>query len=204
MAPSAVTTTLFALHDEPRRMLTLLRGADRAAETIRVAVAEGRRLVRAGVRVLLGREAGIAAVGEAANRAEAVALTRRIRPDVVLVDVQLPGLGCVDATRMMLVEPGVTVMLLSASESDGRLVAGLRAGAGVVLPKGAKPGELATAVRLLGRGGRQRAHRRNRNQSCWEDGMLTPKVIEIRRGCAHGPPVAPLPKATAGARQHAE
>jgi DNA-binding response OmpR family regulator len=168
MTPSAVTTTLFALHDEPRRVLTLLRGADRAAETIRVA------------------------------------LTRRIGPDVVLVDVQMPGLDCVDATRMMLVEPGVTVMLLSASESDGRLVAGLRAGAGVVLPKGAKPGELATAVRLLGRGGRQRAHRRNRNQSCWEDGMLTPKVIEIRRGCAHGPPVGPLPKATAGARQHAE
>jgi CheY-like chemotaxis protein len=134
MAPSAVTTTLSALHDEPRRVLTLLRGADRAAETIRVA------------------------------------LTRRIGPDVVLVDVQMPGLDCVDATRVMLVEPG----------------------------------ELATAVRLLGRGRRQRAHRRNRNQSCWEDGMLTPKVIEIRRGCAHGTPVAPLPKATAGARQHAE
>jgi hypothetical protein len=67
MTASAVTTTLFTSHDEPRPKLTLIRGDGRAPETIRVAVAEGHRLVRAGVSALLEREAGIAVAGEATS-----------------------------------------------------------------------------------------------------------------------------------------
>ena len=169
MTASAVTTTRFTSHDEPRPRLTLLRADDRAPETIRVAVAEGHRLVRAGVSALLEREAGIAAAGEAARGEEAVALTRRLRPDVALIDVQLSGLDCGEATRMMLADPGVAVMLRRLRERRPRL----------------------------------RAHRHHRKQSPWEDAMLTPNVIEIRRGCAHGATVG-LAKATAASSQHAE
>ena len=77
----------------------------RAVGTIRVAIAHGQRLVRAGLRVLLDREAGIAVVDEAATGDEAVALTRRLQPDVVLLDVGLPGLGCVEVTRRILAAP---------------------------------------------------------------------------------------------------
>ena len=74
----------------------------RAVGTIRVGIAHGQRLVRAGLRVLLDHEAGIAVVDEAATGDEAVALTRRLQPDVVLLDVGLPGLGCVEVTRRIL------------------------------------------------------------------------------------------------------
>jgi PleD family two-component response regulator len=94
--------TLLALHDGSPRRLTLLRGSDRAAGTIAVAVADGERLVRAGVRALLEREPGIAVVGEAATGEQAIALARRTRPDVVLIDFNVPGLDCVEASRRIL------------------------------------------------------------------------------------------------------
>jgi len=184
--------TLFRPHDGPPRRLTLLHGSDRAIDTIAVAVADGQRLVRAGVRALLDREPGIAVVGEAATGEEAVALAHRTRPDVVLVDLNLPGLDCVEATRHILAGSGVAVMLLAPRDADHRLFAALGAGASGLLFKDTEPSELVRAVRLLGRGGRVRPgdrHRRQRLQQ--EDRVLTPKVIEIRRGCAH--PVAAGP-----------
>jgi DNA-binding NarL/FixJ family response regulator len=87
--------------------------------TIRVAVAHGQRLVRAGLRAILEREGEIAVV-EAASGEEAVAVARRLRPNVVLLDVHLPGLGCVEATRQILAGPSVAVMVLTASETDAR------------------------------------------------------------------------------------
>jgi CheY-like chemotaxis protein len=72
--------------------------------TIRVAVAHGQRLVRAGLRAMLERHGEIAVI-EAASGEEAVAVARRLRPDVVLMDVHLPGLGCVEATRQILAGP---------------------------------------------------------------------------------------------------
>ena len=199
MTANAAALTLFAPREEPARRLSLVHGSG-AAGTIRVAVADGQRLMRAGVRLLLECEPGIVVVGEAATGEEALALARRTRPDVMLIDVDVPGLDCVEATRRMLAEPGVAVMLLTTSETaDDRLFAALGAGAGGLLLKDTEPVELVRAVRLLGQGGRLRRGARHRKQPSREESMLTPKVIEIRRGCAHGPFVRP---ATAAAGTH--
>jgi DNA-binding NarL/FixJ family response regulator len=119
---------------------------------VRVLVADGQGLVRAGFRVLLEGSERIAVVGEASSGEEAVALARRIRPDVVLMDANLPGLNSVEATRRMLAEPGVAVMLLTGSESEDRIFAALRAGASGLLLKDTDPDELVRTVELLARG----------------------------------------------------
>jgi DNA-binding NarL/FixJ family response regulator len=195
--------TLFRPHDGPPRGLTLLHGSDRATDTIAVAVADGHRLVRAGVRVLLERELGIAVVGEAATGEEAIALAQRTRPDVVLIDLNLPGLDCVEATRRILAGSGVAVMVLTARDADHRLFAALGAGARGLLFKDTEPAELVRAVRLVGRGGRLRPRGRHRKQALREENrMLTPKVIEIRRGSAH-PAAAGPPRPTPATRQPA-
>ena len=75
------------------------------AQLIRVLVVDGQALVRAGFRVLLEGTGGISVVGEAASGEEAVALAERVRPDVVLIDVSVPGLDSVEATRQMLTQP---------------------------------------------------------------------------------------------------
>ena len=200
MTANAAALTVLAPLEAPARRLRLVDGSG-AAGTINVAVADGQRLVRAGVRLLLEREPGIVVVGEAATGEEALALARRTRPDVMLIDIDVPGLDCVEATRRMLAEPGVAVMLLTTSETDGdRLFAALGAGAGGLLLKDTEPVELVRAVRLLGRGGRLRPRPRHRKPPSREEHMLTPKVIEIRRGCAHGPTVRPA-NAAAGPHQ---
>jgi DNA-binding NarL/FixJ family response regulator len=201
MTANVGALTVIAPHEGPAPRLRLVQGSDRAAGTIRVAVADGQRLLRAGVRVLLEREPGIVVVGEAATGEEAIALAHRTRPDVVLIDIHLPGLDCVEATRRILAETGVAVMLLTARGADDRLLAALGAGAGGLLPKDTGPAELVRAVRLLSRGGRLRPRGRHRKQSpSQEDRMLTPKVIEIRRGSAH-PTAAGPPKPAPGSRQ---
>lgn len=199
MTANAAALTVLAPQAEPVRRLRLVHGSG-AAGTIRVAVADGQRLVRAGFRLLLECEPGIVVVGEAATGEEAIALARRTRPDVMLIDVDVPGLDCVEATRLMLDEPGVAVMLLTTSDSfDARLFAALGAGAGGLMLKDTEPVELVRAVRQLGVGGRLRPRTRQHKQPSREERVLTPKVIEIRRGCAHGPTVR---AATAAAGPH--
>jgi DNA-binding NarL/FixJ family response regulator len=201
MGATVQAQTLFPLHDGPAHGVTLLHGSDRATRTIRVAVADGQHLVRAGVRALLEREHGIAVVGEAATGEQAIALARRTRPDVVLMDVNVPGLDCVEATRGILAVPGIAVILLTARDADSHLFAALGAGAVGPLFTDTDPAELVRAVRLLGRGGRLRPRGRRRKQRLLEeDRMLTPKVIEIRRGCAH-PATVRLPKPVPGPRK---
>jgi DNA-binding NarL/FixJ family response regulator len=170
--------------------------------TIRVAVAHGQRLVRAGLCAMLERGGEIAVV-EAASGEEAVAIARRLRPDVVLMDVHLPGLGCVEATRRILAGPRVAVMVLTASETDARVFATLRAGAAGLLLEDGDPAALVGAVTRLGRGGRLRTTRPRRKQSAREVPMLTPKVTEITRGCAHAPAAIRI-KPDADSRQRGE
>jgi DNA-binding NarL/FixJ family response regulator len=128
---------------EPRRYL---------APTVRVLLAEGQALVRAGFRVLLENDGRIGVVGEAATGEEAVALAHELRPDVVLIDAGLPGLDCVEATSQMCDDLGVAVMLLTGSEGDERNFAALRAGASGLLLKDTEPADLAEAVEALARG----------------------------------------------------
>jgi DNA-binding NarL/FixJ family response regulator len=128
------------------------RGSEASPAEIRVVVADGHALVRAGFRVLLEGRRTIEVVGEAADGEEAVALASCTRPDVVLIDGNLPGLDCVEATRRMLAETGAAVMLLTTSEGDERVFPALRAGASGLILKDTEPTELVRAVELLARG----------------------------------------------------
>jgi CheY-like chemotaxis protein len=92
----------------------------RAVRTIPVTIAHPQRLSRAGLRALLEREASIAVVDEAATADEAVALARRSQPDVVLMDVSLPGLGRVEVTRRILDDVGFAPSDPVASDPHGR------------------------------------------------------------------------------------
>jgi DNA-binding NarL/FixJ family response regulator len=132
--------------------------------TTRVAVAHGRWLVRAGVRLMLECEAHIAVVGEAATGEEALHLVRRDRPDVIVVDTRLPGLGCVETTRRALAETRVAVVVLTSSETDERVLAAMRAGASGVVLEDRGPGDLVRAVTLIARGSRAGARRPRRSR----------------------------------------
>jgi DNA-binding NarL/FixJ family response regulator len=129
-----------------------LDGRAVAAPAVRVLIADGQELVRAGFRSLLESGGRIIVVGEASTGEEAVAEARRLRPDVVLLDATLPGLNCVEATGRMLADPGIAVMLLTATEQDERIFATLRAGARGLLLKDTEPAELVRAIDLLARG----------------------------------------------------
>ncbi len=123
-----------------------------AAPAVRVLIADGQALVRAGFRALLGSGGHISVVGEASTGEEAVAEARRLRPDVVLLDSTLPGLNCVEATGRILADPGIAVMLLTGTEQDERMFATLRAGARGLLLKDTEPAEFVRAIELLARG----------------------------------------------------
>lgn len=169
---------------------------------IGVAVAHGDPLVRAAFREALDDAAGIAVVGEAATADEAVALATHLRPDVVVVDVRLPGTGCVDATRRTRAACRTAVMLLSGDEPDPRLLDALRAGAGGVMRTDSAPSDLIRALTLLGRGRPLRPRRRRHGRHTPEDTMQLPNVIEIRRGSAHAMTVAPAAAAVASSHGH--
>jgi DNA-binding NarL/FixJ family response regulator len=123
-----------------------------AVPPVRVLVADGQAVVRAGFRALLEADGHISVVGEASTGEEAVGLACHLRPDVVLIDVALPGLDCVEATGRMLADPGIAVMVLTATEQDDRIFATLRAGARGMLLKDTEPADLVGAIELLARG----------------------------------------------------
>jgi DNA-binding NarL/FixJ family response regulator len=123
-----------------------------ASLAIRVVIGEGHALVRAGFRVLLDGQEPISVVGEASDGEQTVALARRVRPDVVLMDLNLPGLDSIEATRRLLVDPAVPVLLLTPSASDDRNRAALEAGASGLLLKNTEPGELVRAVEVVAGG----------------------------------------------------
>jgi DNA-binding NarL/FixJ family response regulator len=148
-APDARPGTLVPFDRHSR---TRFEGRAGAAPAVRVLVADGHALVRAGFRALLEAGGEISVVGEASTGEEAVALARRLRPDVVLIDATLPGLDCVEATGRMLADPGIAVMLLTATEHDERIFASLRAGASGLLLKDTEPAELVRAIELVAGG----------------------------------------------------
>ena len=182
--------TANALHHLParhdaRRRLAVVGGDDRAAETIRVVIAHGQRLARAGLRAFLAGDAGLDVVGEAADGDEAVALVRGLRPAVVVVDVDLPGLDCVEATRRMRAESPVAVLVLASSEHDGRVFAALRAGAAGQVLSDREPAEVVCAVRRLAGGGRPRGRDVSTRRIHREGRAVHSNVIEMRRRPAH-------------------
>ncbi len=123
-------------------------------DALRVLVADDQQLMRAGLRTLLELEADLDVVGEAANGREAVAEVERLRPDVVLMDVQMPGLNGVEATRTIRLQyPDVRVLILTTFDDERTVFEGLHAGASGYLLKDASGEELAAAVRTVASGG---------------------------------------------------
>ena len=116
-------------------------------------LADAQTLSRAGLRALLEADSRISVVAEATTAGEAVVITRRLCPDVVLIDEELPGLDSIARTSRIVSESGVAVLLLVTSEASERhMLEALRAGASGVLLKDSDPAELLRAVELLAQG----------------------------------------------------
>jgi DNA-binding NarL/FixJ family response regulator len=122
--------------------------------SLRVVVADDHPVYREGLAMVLGSLPGVTVVGEAADGLEAVDRATELRPDVVLMDLSMPGLGGIDATRRIVAEvPGVQVLVLSMHEGAESVVAALRAGARGYLVKGATKQEVARALQDVAAGG---------------------------------------------------
>ena len=122
---------------------------------IRVLLADDQALVRAGLRVLLKSAADLEVVGEAANGREALDAARVTRPDVVLMDVRMPAVDGIEATRRITADPelrGVRVLILTTFEVDEYVFEALRAGASGFVAKDIEPAELLQAVRVVAGG----------------------------------------------------
>ncbi|WP_328426538.1 response regulator transcription factor [Micromonospora sp. NBC_00389] len=126
-----------------------------AGQAITVLLADDQALVRSGFKMLLDAEADITVVGEAATGAEAVTLARAHRPHVVLMDIRMPVLDGIDATRQIATTRGlqtVRILILTTYDTDAYVYDALAAGASGFLLKDAGPAELLHAIRVIAAG----------------------------------------------------
>ncbi|WP_017588348.1 response regulator transcription factor [Nocardiopsis ganjiahuensis] len=122
---------------------------------IRVVLADDQALVRSGFRVLIDAAEDMEVVGEAGDGAEAIELIRRTGCDVALLDIRMPGMDGLRATRAITAEPGLDgtrIVILTTFEIDEYVYQALRAGASGFLGKGVKPAELLAGIRSVVRG----------------------------------------------------
>jgi DNA-binding NarL/FixJ family response regulator len=123
--------------------------------TIRVLLADDQALIRAGYKMILDAEPDLAVVGEAVNGRDAVFLARTTRADVVLMDIRMPEVDGIEATRRIAADDdlaGVRILVLTTFENDENVLHAVRAGASGFLGKSAEPDELLDAIRLVHNG----------------------------------------------------
>lgn len=123
--------------------------------TIGVAIADDQPLLRTGFRLLIDSEPGMAVLGEAANGVEAVKLVARTRPDVVLMDVRMPQVDGIEATRQITADPALTgarVLILTTFDHDEYVYGALQAGASGFVLKDISPEDLLAAIRVIAAG----------------------------------------------------
>lgn len=147
---------------------------------IRVVLADDQAMVRSGLRALLAAEADIDVVGEAADGARALELALQHRPDVVVMDLRMPGVDGLEATRRIAADPGlagVRVLVLTTFDDDELVFQAMRAGAGGFLLKDAEPADLLRGIRVVAAG----------------EGLLSPSVTRrlIEAYAATPQPTAP-------------
>jgi DNA-binding NarL/FixJ family response regulator len=153
------------------------------AMSVRVVLADDQALIRVGLRALIDAEPDIEVVGEASDGEEALRVVREQRPDVVVMDIRMPVLDGLEATRLIAADPqlsSVRVLVLTTFEIDEYVFEALRAGAGGFLLKDAEPTELLRAIRVVAAG----------------DSLLSPAVTRrvIEAFSARPAPVAPRTK----------
>jgi DNA-binding NarL/FixJ family response regulator len=120
--------------------------------TIRVLIADDQELLRAGFRKLLDAEDDITVAGEAADGAEAVALATQLAPDVVLMDIRMPRMDGLEATRRLTGSTGIKVLILTTYDLDEYVFEALRAGASGFLLKDSPPDTLISGIATVARG----------------------------------------------------
>jgi DNA-binding NarL/FixJ family response regulator len=121
--------------------------------SLRVVVADDQAMVRAGFRSLLNEEPDIDVVGEASDGEQAVAAVRRFRPDVALMDIRMPNVDGLDATRRIVAAGAATrILILTTFDLDEYVYEGLRAGASGFLLKDASPEQLIAAIHVVAEG----------------------------------------------------
>jgi DNA-binding NarL/FixJ family response regulator/class 3 adenylate cyclase len=142
------------LADAARRASGLEEKPGGGGEGVRIVIADDQALVRAGFRMILEAETDIEVVGEAADGGEAVAEVRRLRPDVVLMDVRMPELDGIEATRRLLGEGAIPtkVVMLTTFDMDEYIYEALRAGASGFLLKDVPPEQLVAGIRAVASG----------------------------------------------------
>ena len=120
---------------------------------IRLILADDHAVVRSGLRMLLEAQPDIKILAEVESGVEAVEKTKSLNPDIVLMDIQMPGISGIEATRQIrAISPDTSVLALTMYEDDQYFFEMLRAGASGYVPKRAAPDELLTAIRAVGRG----------------------------------------------------
>jgi DNA-binding NarL/FixJ family response regulator len=148
---------------------------------VTVAVVDDQPLIRTGLRTLLEHDRGIELVDEADGGQKAVALARRLRPDVVLMDIRMPVLDGIEAARRITGDPALAatrVVMLTTFDLDDYVYAAIRAGASGFLLKDARPEEILSAVRVVATG----------------DALLAPSVTRrLIEEFAQRPEAAPVP-----------
>ena len=159
------------------------RPAERTDESISVLVADDQALVRAGFRAILEQQPGITVVGEAIDGRDAVHVARNRHPDVVLMDIRMPDLDGIEATRRIVADAGddpIAVLMLTTFDLNEYVYEALRAGASGFLLKDVLPEDLVAAVRVVAAG----------------DALIAPTITKrlIEQFARTAPPAAPPPE----------